>query len=150
MARIDKHPGDIFRIPLSGDRYGYAQWLPDGTACIFLVSSSESLSISQVCASEIAFRVVVFKDTPGRYGWAKVGRAEVPSEYSLPQRYAKKDRISGALSMYFEGIEVPASPEELRGLETAAVWAHPHIVERLEAQLAGRVSSFAQSIAFAT
>ena len=70
-----------------------------------------------------------------------------PSGDSFPN---KKDAISGALSMYFEGVEVPASSDELKGLETLAVWAHPHIVERLEAQLAGRASSFAQSVAVVT
>ena len=150
MARVLKRPGDIFQVPLSGDRHGYAQWLPDGTARIFLVSTSTPLSISDICARDVAFRVIVFKDTPGRYGWIKVGKAEIPSGCSLPQRYAKKDRLSGALALYVEGVETPASTDELKGLETLAVWAHPHIVERLESQLAGRVSSFARSIAIAT
>jgi hypothetical protein len=48
--------------------------------------------------------------------------------------------------MYFESVERPATLQELAGLETLAVWAHPHIVERLEAQLSGRESQFLNSV----
>ena len=151
VTRILKKPGDLFSFPLSTNgAHGYAQWLNDGTARVFLISSATAVPIEKICAAKVAFRVLVFKDTPGRYGWVKVGKGPVPDEYSAPQRYAKKDKISGAISVYFQGVETPASIEELKGLESAAVWVHPHIVERLEAQLAGRPSSFAKAIAIAT
>ena len=151
MTRISKNPGDLFSLPLStGGSHGYAQWLNDGTARVFLISSATALPIEQIFAAKVAFRVLVFKDTPGRYGWVNIGKGPIPDEYSGPQRYAKRDKISGALSIYFQGVETPASMEDLHGLETVAVWAHPHIVERLEAQLAGRPSKFAKAIAVAT
>ncbi|OOG52975.1 hypothetical protein B0E48_16745 [Rhodanobacter sp. C03] len=61
-------------------------------------------------------------------------------------RYAKKDILTGKLSSYFQGAETPATKDQLSGLETLAVWAHPHIVERLEAQLEGRESKFLKSV----
>jgi hypothetical protein len=150
MARIVKKPGDVLKFPLSAaGRYGYCQWLPDGTARFFLFGSTQELAVEQILALPVAFRVVVFRDTPNRYGWSEVGKAAVPPEAAGPQRYAKKDAISGKLSVYFDGHEKPATPEEIVGLETLAVWAHPHIVERLEAQLEGRKSKFLKSIAAA-
>jgi hypothetical protein len=143
MARIVKKPGDVLKFPLStAGRHGYCQWLPDGTARFFLVGSTQELTVEQILSLPVAFRVIVFGDTPNRYGWSKVGKAAVPPEAANPQQYAKKDIISGKLSIYFEGHERPAMPAEIAGLETLAVWAHPHIVERLEAQLEGRESKF--------
>jgi hypothetical protein len=150
MARIVKKPGDVLKLPLSiAGTHGYCQWLPDGTARFFLIRTKKELPVEQIIALPVAFRVVVFRDTPNRYGWSKSGKAAVPPEAASPQRYAKKDIISGKLSLYFHGHEKPATPAEIAGLETLAVWAHPHIVERLEAQLEGRESTFLKQIAAA-
>ncbi|WP_447741706.1 hypothetical protein [Pseudomonas laurentiana] len=147
MARIIKKPGDLLRFPLSEAGYhGYCQWLADGTARVFLAATAEGLTAVEILSLPVAFRVWIYRDTPGRYGWEKVGKAHIPEEFSQPQQYAKKDAISGALSIYFEGVETPATAAEIEGLETAAVWAHPHIVERLEALLAGRKSKAMRSV----
>ena len=150
MARIVKKPGDVLKFPLSAaGTHGYCQWLPDGTARFFLLRTKKDFEVEQIMSLPVAFRVVVFRDTPNRYGWSKVGKAAVPPEAATPQHYAKKDIISGKLSLYFQGKEKPASAAEIAGLETLAVWAHPHIVERLEAQLEGRQSKFLRQIAAA-
>ncbi len=147
MPRIVKGPGDILRFPLSApETYSYAQWLSDGTALIFLIATTSELSVASVMALPVAFRVVVFKDTPNRYGWSKVGKAPIPDQYSQPQRYAKKDILSGGLTLYYQGSESPATAAQLLGLEPLSVWAHPHIVERLEAQLGNRESMFLAQI----
>lgn len=147
MPRIINKPGDLLRFPLSESGcHGYCQWLADGTARVFLEAATEELTATEILSLPVAFRVWIYRDTPGRYGWEKVGKADIPEEFSQPQRYAKKDAISGALSVYFEGVETPATTAEVNGLETAAVWAHPHIVERLEARLADRESKFMRSV----
>lgn len=147
MARIIKKPGDLLRFPLTKEgTYGYCQWLADGTARVFLKGCTDELSPSEILALPVAFRVIVYRDTPNRYAWTKVGKAAIPEEYLHPQHYVKKDAISGELSIYFEGVETPATPAEISSLETLAVWAHPHIVERLEAQIYGGESMFLGSV----
>jgi len=94
----------------------------------------------------IAFRVLVFRDTPGRYGWVKMGNLPVPQAFAAPQRYAKKEIGTGEINVYFEGELTPATSADVEGLETLAVWAHPHVVERLEALLEGRESTFEKSL----
>ncbi len=145
-VRIIKKSGDIFKLPLSDGKVGYAQWLHDGTARFFLAAHDNESAIQEILDLPVAFRVVVYKDTPNRYGWTKLGNASIPIDCMQPQRYAKRGMITGQLSVYFEGKETPAKAEELIGLETAAVWAHPHIVERLEAQINRRESVFLKSI----
>lgn len=147
MARIVKKPGDLLMLPLSTQgTHAYCQWLTDGTARFFLAACTTELKAEEIIALPVAFRVVVFNDTPNCYNWAKAGKADIPATDMLPQRYAKKDTITGKLSIYSEGDEKPATPDEVKGLETMAVWAHPHIVERLEAQLEGKESKFLRSI----
>lgn len=147
MARIVKKPGDVLKVPLSGGTHGYCQWLPDGTARFFLLRSTKQLTVEQILALPVAFRVIVFSDTPNRYGWTKVGKGPIPPEAATRQPYAKKEIGSGELKIVVEEGEKPATLAEVAGLETWAVWAHPHIVERLEAQLEGRESKFLKSIA---
>lgn len=151
MPRITKRPGDVLKFPLTGrDQHAYAQWLPDATARVFLAACTAGLSLREVLQLPVAFRILVFRDTPNRYGWSKVGWAEVPVECSQPMRYAKRDVLTGCLSSYLAGIETPATKDEIAGLETLAVWTHPHIVERLEAQLEGRESKFLKSVSVTT
>jgi hypothetical protein len=145
MPRITIKPGYIFRFPTEADRDGYCQWLPHD-ARIFLISTAEKLSPSAIVELPVAFRILVFRDTPGRYGWTKVGVAPVPDNYNEPQTFAKQDPINGKISKYHAGQETPALYSEVAGLETVAAWAHPHIIERLLAQLAGKPSKFLLSV----
>ena len=145
MARIVLRPGYIFRFPTENGQHGYCQWLPHD-ARIFLMSTPEELSPEEILRLPVAFRVPVFRDTPRLYGWRKVGVGPVPPDCAEPQTFAKRDIINKTLSIYHAGNERPASVEEIQGLETLAVWAHPHIVERLLAQLAQKPSKFLESI----
>jgi hypothetical protein len=94
----------------------------------------------------VAFRVLVFRDTPGRYGWVKIGNQPVPEAFATPQRYAKQEIGTGEISICYEGEQIAATAAEVQGLERLAVWAHPHIVERLEALLEGRESAYEKQL----
>ena len=143
MGRIVKKPGDVFRLPLGQEgHFGYAQWIGDGTAIVFLYSDTGETTLESILEKAVAFRILVFGDTPGRYDWKKVGRASIPAAYEVPQRYAKRDAHSGKLFVSVGGMVTPAIPEEIKGLETLAAWAHPHLVERLDAVLSGRESEW--------
>jgi len=146
MARVTKKPGDLFKVPLPSGGYGLAQWLPDGTARFFRKAFAQDESPPAFESLPIAFRVLVFRDTPGRYGWVKMGNLPVPQAFAAPQRYAKKEIGTGEINVYFEGELTPATSADVEGLETLAVWAHPHVVERLEALLEGRESTFEKSL----
>ena len=145
MPRITLKPGYIFRFPTEAGRHGYCQWLPHD-ARIFLISTADELSPKAVVELPVAFRILVFRDTPSRYGWKKVGVARVPDECNESQTFAKQDPITKKITMYRAGQETPASYDQIAGLETVAAWAHPHIVERLLAKLAGERSKFLATV----
>lgn len=149
MTRIIKKPGDVFRFPTDGRCHGYCQWLPHD-ARFFAVSTTEELALDTITAFRVAFRVLVFRDTPNRYGWQKVGKAPVPSDCEERQVYVKQDCITKKITVYRGELvsrdEKPATPDEIAQLETLAVWAHPHLVERLLASLAGLPSKYLESV----
>src|SRR5918999_5017800 len=113
MPRLVKKPGDVFEVPLAGGRHGYAQWLPDNTARFFKKATKSHLAVEQILDLPVAFRVIVARPVPGKYGWRKIGNAPIPAECVEPQRYAKKDIITGALRSYYKGVERPATAHEL-------------------------------------
>jgi hypothetical protein len=146
MPRVFKRPGVLLKVPIGNGRHFYAQWLADGTARFFALITSTDMAAEEIVKVPVAFRVLVAIPTISRYGWINVGAAEVPPEFSEPQRYAKADPISGVTSIYHNGSEQPATIDDLYGLETLAAWGHSHIVERMEAFMAGRTSKFEESL----
>ena len=149
MARVTTKPGDLFRFPTGDGSYGYCQWLPHDVR-FFAASTRENLAPHVVIALPVAFRVPVFRDTPSRYGWQKIGSAPVPRDCEEPQVYVKQDSITKKITVYRGEVESrdekAATQDEIARLETLAVWAHPHIVERLLAVVAGVPSKFLESV----
>jgi hypothetical protein len=149
MTRLVKKPGYVFQFPTAGGFHGYCQWLPHD-ARVFLTSTDEDLQLEAIVRLLVAFRIIVSNDTPGRYGWTKVGVAPVLPEYAQPQVYAKQDIITKRITIYRgereSRDEQPASYKDVKDLETLAVWAHPHIVERLLAMITGVPSKFLESV----
>lgn len=142
MGRLIKEPGYLFKFPMSKGRHGYAQWLEHGSAIIFKGSFSRDLCELEVIELPFAFRVTVYQDTPSKYGWVKVGKADIQEEFRGYPITAQRAIGTGDLFICDEHGARPATIEEVRGLEPQAVWNHIHIVERLEALINGNESKY--------
>ena len=145
MARIVKKPGYLFEFPTEDGEHGYCQWLPH-LARVFRVSTKDDLSVEEILDLPEAFAVMIFGDTPNRYGWKKIGLGSFPDDYLEKPWFAKQDIISGEITKYRAGIEEAATYDEVKDLETVAAWAHPHVVERLMADLRSEESAFLESV----
>ena len=78
------------------------------------------------------FTVGIYKDVLASGKWPVVGHADPNNpEDDWPPAYCVRDKITGRTSLYQKGVMRPASEEECKGLETAAVWDAHHIVERI-------------------
>ena len=123
--------GAVLRIPLSDGRAAYCQMLQSPEMAFF---ASESLG-------EPLFRLWVHKAAYSTGRWIRLMNMPVhPALEEAVPRF-KKDPVNQKLSLYFPGgKEVPAEPEQCKGLERAAVWDAEHVEERLEAYLEGRPS----------
>ena len=127
-------------------RYSFAQWLPDGTAIVFLVATAEDLTVEDVVALPVAFRVAVYRDTPKScYGWSKVGRCPVlqPNSCLTSTVCEKGPSFRSPLAFPIQGFESPVygGPVCPRRHSDGPLFGRtfPHIVEppHLEAQLDG-------------
>lgn len=148
MKRFVKKSGDIFKFPTIENQHGYCQWLPHITKYL-LISTSNNLSIDEIIKLPEAFLVVTYNDTPNRYGWEKIGNAPFDEKYNEYSVFAKQDIITKKITKYKEGpngYEIPASYDEVKDLEIAAVWAHPNIVERLLSKLNGETSKLIEDM----
>jgi len=145
MARIVKKPGYVFAFPTEEGQHGYCQWLPH-LVRVFKVSTNVDLALDEILRLPESFAVMIFADTPARYGWTKVGSGPYPERFEEHPWFAKQDCITGKITRYRAGIEEAASYEEVKDLETVAAWAHPHIVERLMADIRGEESSFFRAV----
>ncbi|MUO80748.1 hypothetical protein GOZ78_07290 [Agrobacterium vitis] len=65
--------------------------------------------------------------------WPIIGHSNIPSRLDRPFFYFIKDIITGAFSIYnsSNGAISPATYDDIRGLEAAAVWDANHIEDRI-------------------
>ena len=129
--------GDIFEIKLKGGKVAFAQALAEPEYAFFVVSPLESNQKS-------LFRIWVHKSAVKE--WVKIGNKKLSSELEEEVPRYKQDPINGKLSIYKGGAEMPATIEEIRGLECAAVWEGNHISGRLSDHFEGKENKWLKSL----
>ena len=133
--RTRRTEGSIVKIPLTSDKVAYGLVLTEPLVAIFdrQFDERDEPDPSVLLDTPIAFKLMVmnYAITGGR--WIVIGRLPLPDHLRMPPAFCKRDRISGKISIYQEVEELAphyerdASPDECRGLETAAVWEPEHV-----------------------
>jgi hypothetical protein len=75
-----------------------------------------------------------------------IEQTELLEEDKLERKFFKYDMLKKKISIYCNEVEVPASKEEIKELECAAVWGLIHIEERYNAESNGKESIFKKSM----
>jgi len=155
-ARKNRAPGRVVRIDLGDGRRAYGRQLPGASVEFYdhLGKAGERVGLLDVVAWPVAFTVAVMDYAFRRNGgWELLDVVlRTNEERAVIQRMAKKDVISGALSIYWEDPETgtygetPASIEDCEGLETAAVWDPEHVEDRLRDHFDGRPNRWVESL----
>ena len=140
--------GDIVRIPLNDGTFGYGHVL-DEPLVAFLKhrDSGEVRNFHELVERPVAFRIWVsnkpFKDRR----WPVVGHVEPDAETLRPVPFFKQDAVSRKLAITYNGAdELPATADDCRGMERAAVWEPEHVAERLLDYFEGRPNRWVESI----
>lgn len=135
------NPGTVLRIDLTGQRHAYAVMLADSPYVAFSLEDGEPL-----------FVVGVQRNAYSRGGWGKPVAQLAPADIPPTPRFFRQDRgrVDSCVIIEPGGAEHPATPQECAGLERAAVWAHNHIVSRLEDHCAGRPNAVAERLKLET
>lgn len=146
MPKRRRYPrfGEVVAIPLRGGDYAFAQALEPPELAFFDLRSAERASPDEVVSHPVLFRLWVMRYGP--LDWEKLGKAAVagPLQQEVPR--FKKDPTDGALRIYVDAEERPATIEEVRHLEAAAVWEPEHVVDRLEDHFAGRPNKWVEAL----
>jgi len=134
---VAKRPkvGDVVQIELPNGGYAYGRVLRDASIAIYRQTSQIS-GRPPVGSRDYQFVVGVYDDVLNSGACPVVGHdpsRDTDDEWPPPSYI--RDPISGQASAYHKGIIIPATEEEIIGLERASVWDLDHIVERITEDL---------------
>jgi immunity protein 26 of polymorphic toxin system len=134
-------------VPLGDDTYGYGLVLKDPLFAFFdFRSTMPPPPVEEVVRKPVAFRVCVMRYVITKGLWPVIGHVDVPAQLLAEPEFFKQDPMTGALSITKDGgDERPATLEECRRLECAAVWEAVHVADRLRDHFAGRPNKWYES-----
>lgn len=132
-------PGSVVLVPLGDSTWGVARLLVEPLVECFdrRTAFEDAHDVADLDGAVVIFRICVMNSAVRSDRWKLVGMHPLSEEErSRTERFFKQDPLTGALSIYIErpGIEVletPATFDECRSLERAAVWSAEHVEDRL-------------------
>jgi hypothetical protein len=123
--------------------------LGDGGYCFGIVAAGEDVAffklhsfdaerpVDDILSYPVMFRVHVSRDSFDGENWSVLEKATLPDSLASYAVYWNQPVGSNEINLMGRDILRPASVEEVRGLERAAVWYAQHIEERLLFNLRG-------------
>jgi hypothetical protein len=144
--RSKRKPGDVLRIPLGDDEFGFGRVLPGVLVAFYDAKSPPDLPIEEIVGQAILFKVWVMDYAIKRGVWPVIGHVPLTEDLLVEPWFFKKDSITGALTRYRAGEEIPAKRRECQKLECAAVWDPEHVADRLRDHFAGRPNVWVVSL----
>ena len=140
-------PGDVIEIDLGDRRFAYGRVLKFPLIAFYDLVANETPTLDRIIVSRIAFKIWVMKYAVTSGEWPVIGHIPLTDDLKESPRFFKKDRIAKKLSIYLgDGVEQPATLEEIEGLECAAGWDPEHVVDRLNDHFAGRPNKWVLSL----
>jgi hypothetical protein len=138
--------GDIVKVQLQDGKISYAMALPHAVFAFFDYYGGDCLDVVQVVQFPVLFRLFVmdYAVTSGR--WPVVGHVEPSPEFLSEPTFFKQDPISKRFFIYIGGKDLPATREDIEGLERAVVWDPEHVEDRLMDHYAGRANKWVESM----
>ena len=131
--------GAVVEIPINnGEYYIYAQMIPNGSYAFFdhkFESKLNDLAILQ--SLPVLFYASIFRDVVSTGIWLKVGKIPIRSEFYSPMRKYIYHDYETDVNRKFEiydcdtGIIMPATKEDIEGLESCSVWDAATIEDRI-------------------
>ncbi|WBY08217.1 Imm26 family immunity protein [Sphingomonas sp. 7/4-4] len=137
LRRVKRKEGQVLKIKLQNGMFSLGISLKEPIISFFDRVYREDDLPQSVNNIPIAFSIMVMNSaiTSGR--WEVIYSSEIPDQLKSIPKFCKKDQVTGELSIYHEIVELaphyerPASLEECKELEVAAVWEAEHVEDRL-------------------
>ena len=126
--------GAILEIPIDGKYYVYAQILSKGQYAFFDYPSTTPLADFTVLNNvPILFSICVYNYVVNDGIWLKVGKLPIRKDLEILPNQFIYDKFTKKFSLYITqtGEILPATKDDVRGLERCAVWAENHVIDRI-------------------
>ena len=145
---IRRKVGDVLRIPLGNEEYGFGRVLPSVLYAFYDAKSHHVLSIDEIIGRPVLFKVCVMDYAVKKGVWEVIGNAPLTEDLLTEPWFFKKDPISGVLTLYRDSTseEILAKRSDCEKLECAAVWDPEHVADRLRDHFAGRPNKWVMSM----
>lgn len=140
-----REPGNIAKIDLKDGTFAFAILLDEPLMAFYDMKAISVPSIETIIASPILFKVWVMNDAVTSGRWPIVGKVHLDTKLREAPKFFKQDPVTKALSIYYQGVETPATRAECEKLECAAVWSAEHIEDRLRDYFAGVPNQWVES-----
>lgn len=127
--------GDVFQISLPNGNYAYGRVFEDATVGVYNHITTAP-NVPPIGLRDYMFLVGMYRHVLTRGECPIIGqdRFDVPEDAWPPPNFIR-DQINGGYSLYYKGEITPGTKGQCEGLEEAAVWDLPHIVERIMKQI---------------
>jgi hypothetical protein len=127
--------GAILQINIENDYYTYAQILGKSAYAFFDYKTKEPLKDLYILLDKpVLFITNVYDDVVTKGHWLKVGKIELRSDLlEIPMQFIQDAQHPDRFEFYNPntGDITPATKQEIKGLERAAVWEASHIQDRI-------------------
>lgn len=143
-------PGAILEIH-THDKFYYAQILQSKGCAFFNLERIKPLEdYSILLNAPVLFIIAVYHDVITKGKWVKVGEMKIREGLKTePYQFIQDTLNSDSFELYNPntGEIIPATKEEAKGLECAAVWEAEHVESRLRDYYAGKPNVWVQQLA---
>ena len=126
--------GGVFEIQIDNEYFVYGQILPHSECAIFDYKSVKPLvDVGLLNKAQLMFVVGFYNYIIRDRIWPVVGKLPIREDLQSPPPYYIYDKATNKFNLYDNktGLTKPATKEEVKGLECAAVWDANHIVDRI-------------------
>lgn len=128
--------GDVIAIDLGNLGYGYGRVLKSSLLAFYdVVTKNLEQDLSAITSHSVLFKLFVMRYAFKSEKWHIIGNIELNDDLKQRVYFFKQDIIDHSISIYYEegidGIEIPATYEDVKDLERLAIWDPEHVESRL-------------------
>jgi hypothetical protein len=140
--RQQRSVGAIVKIELGDGHHTYARILDKANYAFYDIRTQEEITdLYQIISRPILFIIAAYDDVVTKGRWLKIGKLPLEEFLQvLPYKFIQDKQKPENFELYNSntGETKPASKEECKNLECAAVWKASHVEERIRDHFAGR------------
>ena len=147
LKKVKRVVGDVVRIRLPDGKFAFGRVLDEPLFAFYDLYGPAEGDAIQVVSKPVLFKIWVMNHAVASGRWKIIGNLPLEGHLREPVRFFKQDALNPReISIHCDGKDSPATTDECRGLERAAVWEPEHVEERLQDHLSGKSNIWVESL----